>query len=95
MPAYKDAVALVIFMIVILFKPQGLNLTIGYAGQKSLEIFGVIGLNGSGKTTMPNSVLGQISPDAGAIELHGKTITGLSPLDGGHRFLKRPCPLWR
>ena len=45
------------------------------------EIFGVIGPNGSGKTTMFNSVLGQISPDAGAIELHGKPITGLSPLE--------------
>ena len=43
------------------------------------EIFGVIGPNGSGKTTMFNSVLGQIEPDAGAIELKGKDITGLSP----------------
>lgn len=44
------------------------------------EIFGVIGPNGSGKTTMFNSVLGQITPDAGAIELNGKDITSLSPL---------------
>ena len=44
------------------------------------EIFGVIGPNGSGKTTMFNSVLGQITPDEGAIELNGKNITGLSPL---------------
>ena len=43
------------------------------------EIFGVIGPNGSGKTTMFNSVLGQIEPDAGAIELKGKDITKLSP----------------
>jgi branched-chain amino acid transport system ATP-binding protein len=43
------------------------------------EIFGVIGPNGSGKTTMFNSVLGQIAPDAGAIELKGKDITKLSP----------------
>jgi branched-chain amino acid transport system ATP-binding protein len=43
------------------------------------EIFGVIGPNGSGKTTMFNSVLGQIEPDAGAIELKGKDITQLSP----------------
>jgi branched-chain amino acid transport system ATP-binding protein len=43
------------------------------------EIFGVIGPNGSGKTTMFNSVLGQIAPDAGAIELKGKDITQLSP----------------
>jgi branched-chain amino acid transport system ATP-binding protein len=44
------------------------------------EIFGVIGPNGSGKTTMFNSVLGQIDPDAGKIELNGRDITGKSPL---------------
>jgi branched-chain amino acid transport system ATP-binding protein len=45
------------------------------------EIFGVIGPNGSGKTTMFNSVLGQIKPDTGTIELHGNDITRLSPLE--------------
>jgi branched-chain amino acid transport system ATP-binding protein len=44
------------------------------------EIFGVIGPNGSGKTTMFNSVLGQIAPDAGRIELNGQNITGKSPM---------------
>ena len=44
------------------------------------EIFGVIGPNGSGKTTMFNSVLGQIEPDAGRIELNGQDITGKSPM---------------
>ncbi len=44
------------------------------------EIFGVIGPNGSGKTTMFNSVLGQIEPDAGKIELNGRDITGKSPM---------------
>ena len=44
------------------------------------EIFGVIGPNGSGKTTMFNSVLGQIEPDAGSIELNGRDITGKSPM---------------
>ena len=43
------------------------------------EIFGVIGPNGSGKTTMFNSVLGQIDPDEGKIELNDHDITGLSP----------------
>jgi len=43
------------------------------------EIFGVIGPNGSGKTTMFNSVLGQITPDAGRIELNGQDITHKSP----------------
>ncbi|MDP2255135.1 MAG: ABC transporter ATP-binding protein [Polaromonas sp.] len=53
------------------------------------EIFGVIGPNGSGKTTMFNSVLGQITPDAGTIELKGKTITGLSPLELSRRGVGR------
>lgn len=53
------------------------------------EIFGVIGPNGSGKTTMFNSVLGQISPDAGSIELNGKNITGLSPLALSRRGVGR------
>ena len=44
------------------------------------EIFGVIGPNGSGKTTMFNSVLGQITPDQGRIELNGHDITGKSPM---------------
>lgn len=53
------------------------------------EIFGVIGPNGSGKTTMFNSVLGQITPDAGSIELKGKNITGLSPLELNRRGVGR------
>jgi len=53
------------------------------------EIFGVIGPNGSGKTTMFNSVLGQITPDAGAIELKGQGITGLSPLQLSRRGVGR------
>jgi branched-chain amino acid transport system ATP-binding protein len=44
------------------------------------EIFGVIGPNGSGKTTMFNSVLGQITPDSGSIEFKGQDISGVSPL---------------
>ena len=53
------------------------------------EIFGVIGPNGSGKTTMFNSVLGQIKPDGGTIELHGKDITRLSPLELNRRGVGR------
>jgi branched-chain amino acid transport system ATP-binding protein len=53
------------------------------------EIFGVIGPNGSGKTTMFNSVLGQITPDAGKIELNGQDITGLSPLQLNQRGVGR------
>jgi branched-chain amino acid transport system ATP-binding protein len=53
------------------------------------EIFGVIGPNGSGKTTMFNSVLGQITPDAGEIELNGQSIGGLSPLALSRRGVGR------
>jgi branched-chain amino acid transport system ATP-binding protein len=53
------------------------------------EIFGVIGPNGSGKTTMFNSVLGQIRPDAGRIELNGQDITKLSPLELNRRGVGR------
>lgn len=53
------------------------------------EIFGVIGPNGSGKTTMFNSVLGQITPDSGHIELGGKNITGLSPMQLSQRGVGR------
>ncbi|MES2958990.1 MAG: ABC transporter ATP-binding protein [Pseudomonadota bacterium] len=53
------------------------------------EIFGVIGPNGSGKTTMFNSVLGQIDPDAGRIELKGQDITGLSPQQLNQRGVGR------
>ena len=53
------------------------------------EIFGVIGPNGSGKTTMFNSVLGQIRPDAGAIELNGQDITQLSPMQLNQRGVGR------
>lgn len=53
------------------------------------EIFGVIGPNGSGKTTMFNSVLGQITPNAGTIELNGQDITGLSPLALNQRGVGR------
>lgn len=53
------------------------------------EIFGVIGPNGSGKTTMFNSVLGQITPDSGRIALNGQDITGLSPLELNRRGVGR------
>lgn len=45
------------------------------------EIFGVIGPNGSGKTTLFNSMLGQITPDHGTIELNGRDVSRLGPLE--------------
>lgn len=53
------------------------------------EIFGVIGPNGSGKTTLFNSMLGQITPDEGRIELHGRDVSGLGPLELSKRGVGR------
>ena len=53
------------------------------------EIFGVIGPNRSGKTTLFNSMLGQITPDEGKIELNGEDVTHLGPLDLNRRGVGR------
>ena len=39
----------------------------------------LIGSNGAGKTTFVNMVTGYLKPDAGRIELDGKSIEGLGP----------------
>lgn len=41
------------------------------------ELFGLIGPNGSGKTTMLNLISGALSPSGGEIRLGGDTISGL------------------
>lgn len=43
------------------------------------EIAGLIGPNGSGKTTMFNIVTGYVRPDHGTVKLRGRDITGASP----------------
>ena len=43
------------------------------------ELVGLIGPNGSGKTTVFNLVTGIYRPDAGSITLEGKSLVGLSP----------------
>ena len=43
------------------------------------EIFGLVGPNGSGKTTMTNAITGFYPPQKGRILLHGRDITGLAP----------------
>ena len=40
------------------------------------SILGVIGMNGSGKTTMLNCINGIYTPDEGRIELDGRNIAG-------------------
>ena len=53
------------------------------------EIFGVIGPNGSGKTTLFNAMLGQITPNAGKIELKGEDVTHCGPLALSRRGVGR------
>ncbi|HXV81592.1 MAG TPA: ABC transporter ATP-binding protein [Candidatus Binatia bacterium] len=43
------------------------------------EVVGIIGLNGSGKTTAVNVVTGFVKPDSGHVRFKGKEITGLPP----------------
>ena len=45
------------------------------------EIFGLVGPNGSGKTTIVNSITGFYPPDRGEILFEGKSITGVRPHD--------------
>jgi len=45
------------------------------------EIFGLVGPNGSGKTTIVNSITGFYPPDSGKILFEGKDITGIRPHD--------------
>lgn len=42
------------------------------------KILGIIGKNGSGKSTMLRAIAGIFSPDKGTIDLHGRTISLLS-----------------
>ncbi|MFL4997848.1 MAG: ABC transporter ATP-binding protein [Microvirga sp.] len=51
---------------------NGLSMTVGPS-----EIVGLIGPNGSGKTTALNLLSGALKPDSGAIRLAGKAIAGL------------------
>ncbi len=43
------------------------------------EVVGIIGLNGSGKTTTVNAISGFVKPDSGRIEFKDKEISGFPP----------------
>jgi branched-chain amino acid transport system ATP-binding protein len=53
------------------------------------EIVGVIGPNGSGNTTLFNSILGQIKPSSGTVQFCGEDITGMAPLELARRGISR------
>ncbi|WP_227380263.1 ABC transporter ATP-binding protein [Haladaptatus halobius] len=53
------------------------------------EIAGLIGPNGSGKTTAFNLITGFLKPDTGHIEYNGHSITGESPYEIASRGLGR------
>ncbi len=55
---------------------KGVSLGVG-AG----EIVGLLGRNGAGKTTVLRTVMGQIKPRAGRIEMDGNELTALAPHD--------------
>jgi branched-chain amino acid transport system ATP-binding protein len=43
------------------------------------EIFGLVGPNGCGKTTLTNAITGFYPPQRGSIALNGRDITGMAP----------------
>ncbi len=45
---------------------------------KEGEILGIVGKNGSGKSTMLRAIAGIFSPDSGTIDLHGNSVSLLS-----------------
>lgn len=53
------------------------------------EIHAIIGPNGAGKTTLFNLLSGFLPPTSGAVELHGRPITGLPPGDIARMGLAR------
>jgi ABC-type branched-subunit amino acid transport system ATPase component len=58
-------------------------------------INGLIGPNGSGKTTFFNLVTGMIRPDAGSVFVHGREVTAWSPHRIAHTGLGRTFQICR
>lgn len=59
------------------------------------ELFGLIGPNGSGKTTVLNLISGALGLSGGAIELHGERISGLPAHQIARRGVARTFQLVR
>jgi ABC-type branched-subunit amino acid transport system ATPase component len=68
---------------------EGRGVTKAFGGRRAVddvaftlgegEILGLIGPNGAGKTTLFNLISGAVPPDAGAITMLGRRISGLPP----------------
>ena len=69
---------------------DGVDLTVG-----EREIVGLIGPNGSGKTTFFNVLTGYYRPDAGSIRLGGVELAGCRPVDACRRGIARTFQLVR
>ena len=59
------------------------------------EILGLIGPNGSGKTTALNMLSGFLAPDRGKVWLAGEDVSGLSPVQLARRGLLRMFQMTR
>jgi len=57
------------------------------------EIIGLIGPNGSGKTTTMNLITGCLKPDSGVITFRGESITGLPRYRAGQKGIARTFQL--
>ena len=53
------------------------------------RIHGIIGPNGSGKTTFFNCITGMLRPDTGTIRFHSDDITGWHPQKIANRGIRR------
>jgi len=59
------------------------------------KISGLIGPNGSGKTTTFNLLTGVVSPDAGRVLYRGEDVAGLKPFQVFHRGITRTFQITR
>jgi len=59
------------------------------------EVLGLIGPNGSGKTTMMNLISGALKPSSGAIRLYGETINGIGASRVANKGVARTFQLVR
>jgi branched-chain amino acid transport system ATP-binding protein len=64
-------------------------------GVEKGQVFGIIGPNGSGKTTMINCITGFIRTDAGKVFFKGKDITGWKPHKIAHMGISRTFQIMR